>query len=87
MASRDSSILNKTTKTSNRYRIMRGSMGNFGDPQDSPQHTWHVAIGNNSPGFSGMMSIEHTLKTDYIPKEVKVNLVAFLLKERYRLPT
>jgi hypothetical protein len=75
-------ILNKTTKHRDRYRVLHGSMGNYKEPLDSPNHKYHVVNGVG-PNYQGSMAIDYFFKEEYVPEEAKKNAVKFLLAQGY----
>lgn len=78
-------ILNKTTKHRDRYRVIPGSQGCYGDPDYYPTHKFKIAIGiDRGNGYQGYSSITYFLtKKEYVPVEAKTNLKKFLEKKGY----
>jgi hypothetical protein len=72
-------ILNKTTRASDRYRIIPGHMGNYGDPATSPNHSYQIAFGvDRGNGYQGYMSVTYFLECDHVPQEAKSRCKSFL---------
>lgn len=78
-------ILNKTTKHRNRYRIIPGSQGNYGNPDYYPTHKFIIVNGiDKGNGYQGYYSITYFLtEMGYVPIEAKNNLKKFLKKRGY----
>lgn len=78
-------ILNKTTKTIDRYRIIAGSQGNHGEPKGSPNHKFVVVNGvDRGNGYQGYIAVDSALgKQSYLPLEARRNLIGFLLEHGY----
>lgn len=78
-------ILNKTTKHRDRYRVIPGSQGNYGDPDYYPTHKYTIANGiDRGNGYQGYSSITYFLtEMEYVPIEAKNNLKKFLKEKGY----
>ncbi len=78
-------ILNKTTKSRERYRVIPGSMGCAGDPKHYPTHKYEIAAGvDRGNGYQCYMSVTTFLEKGYIPEEAKQKLIAFLRGKGYQ---
>lgn len=77
-------ILNKTRKHHDRYCIVPGSMGNYKEPLESPNHKYHVVNGVG-PNYYGSMSMDYffSKEANYVPEEAKKNAIKFLLIRGY----
>jgi hypothetical protein len=79
-------ILNTTQKISQRYHLLEGAMGNAGDPEDSPNHRYHIAIGiDRGFGYRGYMAVTYFLEQDFVPNEAKGKCRKFLRERGYTL--
>lgn len=77
-------ILNKTTKASERYHIIRGSQGSAGDPPDWPTHKFEIANGvDRGHGYQGYMSVTYFFTKAYVPEEAKRKCKEFLKQLGY----
>jgi hypothetical protein len=77
-------ILNKTTKTRERYTLINESMGNCNEPNNSPTHKYSIANGiDRGNGYQGYMSIDYFLTIDYISNDIKNNLKKILVSLGY----
>ena len=72
-------ILNKAKKASDRYHLLSGSMGSYGDPENYPTHKYEIAIGvDRGNGYHCYMSVTNMLEEAFCPREAYDNLVSFL---------
>lgn len=80
-------ILNKTRNSSERYTLISGSMGSYGEPSDSPNHKFEIASGiNRGNGYQGYMAVSYFLSSDsYAPEEAKQKCMKILRKIGYDL--
>ena len=80
-------ILNKTTKHLDRYYLINGCMGCYGEPESSPNHKYEIANGvNRGYGYQGYMSVTYALSNEsYMPKEVKNTLISILKLKGYSI--
>ena len=80
-------ILNKTTKASNRYRLVyeKGhGTGGYGDGADSPQHDYTVVNGvDRGHGYQGYLSVSAALSASWVPAEAKSRLRVILRHKGY----
>jgi DNA-directed RNA polymerase subunit RPC12/RpoP len=78
-------ILNKTIKHRDRYKVIPGSQGSYGDPDYYPTHKYTIANGiDRGNGYQGYSSITYFLtEMEYAPIEAKTNLKKFLKKKGY----
>lgn len=77
-------ILNKTKIASERYTLMSGSMGNYGEPNNHANNHFEVCNGiDRGNGYQGYSSVSYFLKEmSYAPQEAKDKLKA-ILKEKH----
>ena len=80
-------ILNKTTKSRDRYKVLPGSAGNYGDPANSPTHKFMVVEGvDRGNGYQGYSSVAYVLldsRASHFPAEARRNLIQFLASKGY----
>jgi len=79
-------ILNKTKSSYNRYHILNGSMGNYGEPPTSPNHDFEIANGvDRGNGYQGYMSVTYALKKGSMPVEAQNKLRKILKEKGYHI--
>ena len=78
-------ILNKTTKSSDRYQIIAGSQGNYGEPKGSPNHNFVVVRGvDRGNGYQSYLAVSYAFdKRAHLPPEARRNLIEFLREHGY----
>lgn len=77
-------ILNKTMKPRERYRIVKGGMGYYKDPKDSPNYKYRIVKGRDlGNGYQAEMSVEVFFKEEKPPFLARVNAIEFLIAEGY----
>lgn len=75
-------LLNKTRNVRDRYYLIDGKMGCYGEPDNHANHKYQVANGvDRGNGYQGYMSVSYALTLDYFPKEAKAKILAILKKE------
>lgn len=75
-------ILNKTINSSERYTLISGSMGSYGEPITSINHKYSVGIGvDRGNGYQGYMSVSYALDGDRIPPEAQTKIRSIIEKE------
>ena len=80
-------ILNKTTKSSERYCLINGSMGNSGEPETSPNHKFEVVNGiDKGNGYQGYMAVTYAISDEsYMPEDAKKKLKETLKNLGYNI--
>ena len=64
--------LNTTQKTRDRYYLISGSMGSYGNPVNHANHKFQICNGiDRGNGYQGYMSVSYFLTVDYISQEMK----------------
>lgn len=75
-------LLNKTRNVRDRYYLIDGKMGSYGEPDNHANHKYQVANGvDRGNGYQGYMSVSYALTLDYFPEEAKAKILAILKKE------
>jgi hypothetical protein len=67
-------ILNKTKRASERFRLLRGSMGSYKLPEGHPNHRWQIAHGaDRGNGYQGYMALSYflTAPLPWVPDEAR----------------
>lgn len=80
-------ILNKTRYPRERYQIINGSQGCYGDPDYYPTHIFCIVDGvDRGNGYQGYTSVTYFLKNEggYFPEEAIKSLKNFLKENGYR---
>jgi len=68
-------ILNKTTCHRNRYRLIPGSQGNYGELEGHPNHRYVVVNGvDRGNGYQGYTSVSYFLTSSLFPAAAKAAL-------------
>jgi hypothetical protein len=80
-------ILNKTRRSSERYRIVEEPMGCSGLPDNHPNHKYSVLYGNDrkGTGYPAYMSVSYFLEEEPASEEAKENCRKFLRERGYTL--
>lgn len=77
-------ILNKTSKSSDRYTLIDSPMGCDGHPDFYPTNKFCIVNGTDrGNGYQGYMSIDSFFRSSYIPFETKSVLFYKLLELGY----
>lgn len=75
-------ILVKTKHSRDRYRLIDGSMGNYGNPANHVNHKYKVVEGiDRGHGYQGYMAVSYALTLSYIPQEAKDKIIAICKQE------
>ncbi|MFA5935040.1 MAG: hypothetical protein WC827_04095 [Candidatus Paceibacterota bacterium] len=65
-------ILNKTKRSSERYTLISGAMGSYGELKTSPNHSFNIANGiDKGNGYQGYSPVTYFLTSDFAPIEAK----------------
>jgi hypothetical protein len=65
-------ILNKTKNSSERYTLIDGSMGNYGEPSNHANHKFQIVSGSDrGHGYQGYTSVSYFLTQSHVLQEAK----------------
>ena len=80
-------ILNKTKSSSQRFTLLSGAMGNYGEPRNSPNHYYEIVNGvDRGRGYQGYMSITYALSDrSSLPEEIKRTIQKEIKKLRFNI--
>ena len=74
--------LTKSKYSHERYFLINGSMGSYGEPTNHANHKYQIANGiDRGNGYQGHMSVSYFLSAEYIPQSAKDKLITFLKSE------
>ncbi len=70
-------LLNSAKSSSDRYYLIDGSMGSYGEKPNHVNHKYQIANGvDRGNGYQGYMSVSYFLTLDYIPQEAKEKVIS-----------
>ena len=75
--------LNKSRRASERYYLIEGSMGSYGEPENHANHKYQVANGiDRGNGYQGYMSVSYALNgCEWLSTEAKAKIKEILRRD------
>lgn len=71
--------LTNSKSSRERYYLINGSMGSYGEPANHANHKYKIANGiDKGNGYQGYISVSYFLSLEYIPASAKNKLIALL---------